>query len=513
MAGLLLVALGLRLEGITFGLPALYHPDEPAYVLQALALEQRLPQGLTFADPPLFKYLLLAEYTATYALQRLLGTTRSTTDFIAEFHADPSLLYLEARVTSALCGAATVAATAALGQVLGGRRAGLLAAALSSLTFLLVREAHFGVNDALVTLLVTLGLVACVRVTRGGGRLDSVLAGVLAGLAFAAKYYGIVLLVPLVLAHLWACRCPHTSRTNLVLSVIACLLAAVVGFPSLLTEPARVGQDVYTHLYVAARTGYDGIDTSGGYLFYVGALGVGLGWPLLIAAFVGAVLLVQEHRRRRPALVVAALPLVFLGVLGSQRLYFARFALPAVPVLIVIASLALDRLMSVQRLVGGLAALLVALPTGVDSVRFDAILNQADTRTLASTWIGTNLPPSASLAGDTPPFGPGLASPGAVPPTDAVFDLSPAEYRMDGVEYLVVSSFTLEARAIDPTREARREAFGPELAGSATVVAQFRPYAGAAEPRFAYDQVYGPWTALDRLVGPGPTITIYRLTE
>ena len=40
--------------GIAFGLPLLYHPDEPAYVLQALAVGRGLPDGLTFANPPLF---------------------------------------------------------------------------------------------------------------------------------------------------------------------------------------------------------------------------------------------------------------------------------------------------------------------------------------------------------------------------------------------------------------------------------------------------------------------------
>ena len=50
------------MAGIGFGLPDLLHPDEPAYVLQALAIAARLPNGLTFANPPLFKYLLLGEY-------------------------------------------------------------------------------------------------------------------------------------------------------------------------------------------------------------------------------------------------------------------------------------------------------------------------------------------------------------------------------------------------------------------------------------------------------------------
>ena len=53
-SGAFLVGLGLRWVGIGFGLPALFHPDEPAYVLQALAVARRLPRWLTFAPPPPF---------------------------------------------------------------------------------------------------------------------------------------------------------------------------------------------------------------------------------------------------------------------------------------------------------------------------------------------------------------------------------------------------------------------------------------------------------------------------
>ena len=95
----------------------------------------------------------------------------------------------------------------------------------------------------------------------------------------------------------------------------------------------------------------------------------------------------------------------------------------------------------------------------------------------------------------------------------SLFDLTPTDYRARGIEYVVVSSFTSEPRAIDPAREARRVAFTSELAREAMVEAQFRPYAGDAPPPFVYDQIYAPFNALDRLERPGPTVTVYRLTR
>src|SRR5205085_10607588 len=130
-----------------------------------------------------------------------------------------------ARGTSAVMGAATAGAAYALGTAGAGRRVGLIAAWLTAVAYLLVRDSHFGVDDALVTLLVTLGLVVCVRIARDGTHADYAAGGALAGLAFAAKYDGIALLAPLLLAHLL--RTGARKPIALALGVVSCLVAGV----------------------------------------------------------------------------------------------------------------------------------------------------------------------------------------------------------------------------------------------------------------------------------------------
>jgi hypothetical protein len=445
-----------------------------------------------------------------YVAQRLVGASHSSQEFIDQFRADPSELYLIARVSSAVLGVLGVVASGMLGAVVGGRRVGLIAAGLTAISYLLVRDAHFGVNDALVTLLVTLGLISCVRIAQGGSRRAYLAAGVLAGLAFSAKYYGVALLVPLAAAHFVRTQSTRKS-TDLAVSVVACVVAAVVTFPSLITEPGRVINDVYVHLYLDAIGGYDGLDPSGGYVFYARTLIIGLGWPLALTAVIGLVLSVV--RRHRAGLIVAALPVALLATLGAERLYFARFALPALPALIVEASLALDALVSLQPALGVAVGLVVGLPPLVDTLRFDVLLTRTDTRSLASEWLAANLAAGATIAVDSPPLGPRL-SPGRqalVANEFSLFDLTPADYRRRGIDYVVVSSFTSEARAIDAAREARRQAFNASLPHEASVVAQFRPYTDDRPPEFMYDQIYGPFNALDQLERPGPTVTVYRL--
>lgn len=498
LLGLVLLALALRLWGIGFGLPRTYHPDEPAHVLQALAVARGLPGGLTFANPPLYKYLLLGEYAVTY----LLGRSGSPQDFVARFRADPSLLYLEARATSALLGSLTVVAAYVLGARWRSQRTGLLAAGWTAVAYLLVRDAHFGVNDALVTLLVTLTLVACLKVLRGGTWRDDLLAGALAGLAFTAKYQGLVVLVPLGLAYLLA---RERRLGGLVLALASMLVASLLTFPSLVLEPGRVLADIYLHLYLPGQTGYPGLDPAGGYLYYLKVLVWGLGWPLLAAALGASLILPRD----RGWLLIVSVPGLLFLVLGAERMYFARLLLPALPALIVLAAALLDTLATRVRmpwaaLLVPTAAVLVGLPTLADSAQLDRLLTRADTRDQARDWIEARLPPGTALAVDAPPLGPPLPADGynLVVPDGALDDLPLAEYEARGVEYVVTSSFVADSPDA-------RAAFYVDLTRSADLVAQFRP--GDAPPAFVYDQIYAPFNDLGALERPGPTVSVYRL--
>jgi Dolichyl-phosphate-mannose-protein mannosyltransferase len=518
------VALALRLVGIGFGLPYLFHPDEPAYVLQALAVAGRLPNGLTFADPPLYKYVLLGEYAITYVVGRLAGVYASPQDVVTQFRADPSTLYLIGRATSALFGALTALATAMLGAAVARDERtrpwfGWLAGGLAAVTYTLVRESHFAVNDALVTLLVTVGLLGCVEIAHGGSRRWYVATGVATGLACAAKYYGLILLVPFAVAHLLR---PRPRRVgDVVVMGAAGLAATLLTFPSLLVEPGRVLQDIYVHLYVSARTGYDGLDPAGAYVYYVKALEWGLGRAMLAAAVVGGGLALA--RRERPVLVVASLPVTLYVTLGSQQLFFARFLLPGVPALVVLAALGVAAVPCLLGLTGrvarvGAVALLVLVGIGplVDVVRFDLLLTQPDTRTQARDWVATRIPPDALVAVDAQPLGPPLS--GAHPALlvadgGSLDDLPLDDYARRGVVYLVTSSFTSDVRRLDPLREAQRQTFYAALPERGAVVVQFRPYAGPTAPPFVYDQIYGPYTNLFDLDRPGPTVTVYQLAS
>jgi len=389
-----------------------------------------------------------------------------------------------------------------------------------------VRESHFATNDASVTFLVVLGLGLLLGVPAAGSSARSVAAGVVAGLAVATKYTGAVLAVPVCVAHLWpeaSRRRPDLRRpavAGLLLALAAMAAAFLLGSPFTVLDPALFWQDV-VKLVNQGRHGYKGqiLDPDGGYVFFLKSLRWGMGPPLLALALAG--LARAAVRPSRADAVLASFVLVLYVHQARQLMYFARFLLPAVPLLLLLAARLLEEI--VARAVPGrrgrnvaLAGLAVglALPGAVSAVRFDYLMGRTDTRTLAARWIQANVPPGSSIV--TEPYGPPLDRRAfAVQKTDteglAWHDQTVESYRLAGVTHLVTSSFVFDRRYRDPAQAERLAAFYASLDTQAELLAEFRPHRTPDRPPFVFTQVYGPVTDLSAFDRPGPLLRVYRI--
>ncbi|MCA1554237.1 MAG: hypothetical protein LC737_07665 [Chloroflexi bacterium] len=168
-----------------------------------------------------------------------------------------------------------------------------------------------------------------------------------------------------------------------------------------------------------------------------------------------------------------------------------------------------------KRIVTAVSVVVLGAPTLMDSIRFDYLLTQTDTRSQARAWIASNLPRGTSIALDWFPFAPVLPSERYTLLSAngwSLADLTLDDYRARGVEYLLTSSYVSEQRRLDSASEAQRQSFYAALTQHAEPVVEFRPYVGSDAPAFVYDEIYAPFVYLDRLTRPGPTIVIYRLS-
>ena len=106
---------------------------------------------------------------------------------------------------SALLGTASVALLAGIGTILFGRRTGLIAALLLAVSFLHVRDSHYGVSDVPSVALLLLALYFDARLLRQPALRWYVLAGLAGGLATSTKYNMGFFVAPLLAAR-WPAR-------------------------------------------------------------------------------------------------------------------------------------------------------------------------------------------------------------------------------------------------------------------------------------------------------------------
>jgi 4-amino-4-deoxy-L-arabinose transferase-like glycosyltransferase len=173
LAGILAVAAALRLVGLEYGLPfaTLLNPDEQSIVPRAW----RMTHGGGL-DPHWFDYPSLLLY--------VLAPFES-------WESSPSVL--AARVVIVVFGLAAVAASWWLGRRAYGSVAGGVAAAVVAVEKTHVAYSHMAVTDVPLTAGIAASLALMIS-----GRLEW--AGLAAGLATGAKYPGVFLLAPLVVA-------------------------------------------------------------------------------------------------------------------------------------------------------------------------------------------------------------------------------------------------------------------------------------------------------------------------
>ena len=393
LLAVLAVALGLRLFGLRYGLPAVYNPDEVAIMSRALAFAKGDLNPHNFLYPTLYFYVLFAWEGLTAVLAVATRAVASFGAFQREFFVDPTRVYVAGRLLTALAGTATLAATFALARRLAGPLAAITAAVAVAVAPLHVRDSHYVKHDVPVTLLVVLAYLAYAKLW--DEKRGLVWAAIVTGLAFATHYYAIFLALPLA----WSAargaatasdaspadrsRGAHQRRRLLPL------------LPFILVEPGVALRDIQANRQIV-------IDRA------VGSLGYGatlaryaqmllwdtVGWPLVAAAAIGTALLAARDTTR--ALWLFAFPVPFFIFIASTY-PASRYLIPLVPFVAILAGVAIARLGELRRLDAWAALGALAVLPFIDSLRTDAFIRQTDTRTLARDFVDAHVPAGATI--------------------------------------------------------------------------------------------------------------------
>lgn len=531
--GILLIGLVLRTCGIGFGLPYEYHVDEDQYVRQAATMGSTGLIPANWFNPPLLKYIYLAEFSGLYVIGRLSGQYASVKDFGSQLSLDPTWLYLLARWTSVLMSTITIYLVYRIGVKAYSRTVGILSGFMMAIAFLPVREAHFAVNDSAATLWIVIILLAAIGIQQSTEWRWYILAGIALGLGFATKYHVLLCIPTILLAHfLSKCDKWNVKSFSKLLTCFAISVAvAIMVSPYFVLSIKEVWQDAYRLIW-SGQYGFGGweIDPSGGFLFYTKTLIWGLGWVAVIICIFGIMYAIFHHTAED--IVIISLPLILFVFLGRQNMYFGRFILPIIPSLFLLSTNLINSVAGIlfqktlpQRIFLVSVVACFSMQPVLSSIRFAEILNREDTRTIAKNWIEENIPEGAKVAMDwqfhTPPLS---TREKPVAGSGKVFDIwypdftmgkglsdHPLEwYRINGYEYLISSSFIYNMQLIEPIENTKRNRFYSDLPEQTTLLVSISPGLGHAQ-RFIFDEIYGPAISLWERERPGPTINIYKL--
>jgi len=439
----LLAAALLRFWALSQGIGFNPGPDEPEIMDRAVRMMKTADFNPRFYDyPGLYMYVETAVSTARFMTGAMQGRWSS----LAQAPVDE--FYLWSRATTAILGTLTVWVVYRAGMRWNGQTA-LLAAVLIAVMPLHVRESHYVLTDVPMTFVVMTTLLLSLRAHERATLGAFAVAGAAAGLAGALKYNGVLAgIMPLI-----ACVMTpglRTSRVTTALAVIAAMSAAflaaapytLLDLPTFLNQFARLSSEYHKTPSIPGPI----------WLVYLKHLRGALDWPgslMVIGGFAVALGNVYRGPDRLKWVLALTFPVLYFRFISQQAIVYARYLLPLVPFLsilaaaFVVAAVAWMRRANTRASVRDAATLaltvIAIVPPAYASINYDAGAAKAWTQRLAYDWIHRQLPAGSTirLEGSLTP-----RLPPAYHPTYAKqlrFD-PPGYYESHDVQYLVASS-------------------------------------------------------------------------
>lgn len=395
-----LIAVGLRLWHIDFGLPALNDPDEPLFVMTAVDMLRNgtLNPGWFGHPATILFYALALVFIAIGTIGIGFGIWSSPEALITAGFANPGIVFLPMRVFILLCGLACVYLTYRLARRAMDRNIALLSAALLSVNALHIEYSQIIRTDMLATVFILASTLLAVRAAQEGRLRDLAFAGAIAGLAFATKWpAGAVLL------NAFAAACMQRSDRHLLLRLavpgFAAVITLAIASPYLLLDYQTVLRDLAGEARPAhlSATGGTPLQNLWWYASHVFAGSMGVVGAIL--ALIGLVLI----PRRWPLFGIVALPgaaALFLSIC-IQPLVWERWAVPLLPFAAISAAIAITSLAGLlkppaKRVIVAAIVLGAILPA-IAATYTRTTMRANDTRQAATAWIHKNTDPRASI--------------------------------------------------------------------------------------------------------------------
>jgi len=452
LKALLLLALVLRLMGAKWGLPLVYHPDEPGYVATVLGMLQTGDfNPHRFDYPSLFLYLLLPFAIIVFTQGVIDGTFIKISDMTAAHMLTTGTgttmipeLYLLGLMEMVVCGLITVYLIYRLGSELFGAKGGFWAALFLSILPIHIMASYWYRPDALVTLFVVASLYSATKVYVYGLWGAYITAGLLAGLAASSQYNGLIVITSLWIAHFL--RRGTLTDIRLWFGTAAMVVGFLIGTPfALLDVPNWLNGLAWQlrHYYVLGHAGAESYGMIAQARWYLGKMFTTTGMMPLFA-LAGIAKSIRE--RHRTILIVIAFLVAYSILIIRPRVHTMMALTPMLPFIALLAAcgfLSLEQILPQGNMRGIIIksfALLLALSVWPQTLFTLHMFTCPEVRTVAREWIQNNLPAGARIAAEG--YTPVLTDNFNVTYVNRLIDYPPEWYIENHFDYLVASSAT-----------------------------------------------------------------------
>jgi 4-amino-4-deoxy-L-arabinose transferase-like glycosyltransferase len=410
---ILFIALSLRLWGINFGLPHLYHTDEPKEVVRALQLGagsfnfSRIGKGGYF-------YLLFFEYAVYFLILKISGAVTTGADFARLYFTDPSGFYLIGRITTALIGVLNVFVLYLLGKKVYGARAGMLGAIFLAVNFLHVQSSHYVTVDVPMTCFVTITLLFAIQMVRTGKLLYYALGFFFASCAIITKIPAAVVLVSLLIAHFFVAKKDEKwikeffFSKNLIIVLFVFVIILIIGNPGILLNYKYITNFVLITFFGKSRELVEGAalisrEPVNQWLYYFAALKESMGLPLLVISAVGLGFGLYKHDKEDVILISFCLIYFFLLCISTDTKHvYARYIIPILPILALMSARLIDDVIQrpifkKRRYLSIILICAVLVQPLFNIVSENYFISHKDTRTSAKEWIEKYIPENSTI--------------------------------------------------------------------------------------------------------------------
>ena len=405
---ILFLALVVRLVGIGWALPSIYHVDEITLVRAAMGMRFGDLNPHFFDWPSLYKYLCFFLYTVfikfRVPFQLIFGveTMRQTLPFwwgpTAPFH-------LLGRLLAVCFDLGSVGLVFLIGRRLYDRRVGLLAAVILALSFTNTHAVQYSRVDVPTLFFALTSFWFSISIFKRGHLKDYLLAGLFAGFAASTKYNGALIVIPIAAAHLLRIGQIGPIRPilrgfrKLLLGGLATAVGFFVGSPYFLLD---------------FKNAWGSVGKQGSFIWQVNSTGHGWNWlnfinrsmradwgMLMCLMFLGGIIWAMKKHRKQDILLLS-FPLLYFAYAGSWGIVRSHYILLLYPFS---ALLAARFILYFLKPKWGRTATAVLL--GICLIYpFSRIVEndisglRGDTRNLARDWILENVPFETSIALD-----------------------------------------------------------------------------------------------------------------